>query len=160
MRHENSRSRVIPNVALAVSLLIAALMGGVVVTYILDFSFEILLPILNGSEGTSSISYGPSNALVLGLLGGLPAAGISYFFAKRYPVLTISAVLKTAWIGPVVTAILLVFFMLLLWPAAAAVVIVVACFIGVACALLFELAGAATFLFSHGDRNLSASVGD
>lgn len=117
-------------------------------------------PMPNGSEGTSSISSGASTALVLGLLGGLPAAGISYYFAKRCRVLTISAVLKTAWIGPVVMAILLVFFMLLLWPAVAAFAIVVPGFIGIACALLFELAGAVSLLFSHGGHSLSGSAGD
>lgn len=125
---------------LLAALFAAVVAGGFVAELVVKFCFEVVLPTMSQSNGTSSISIGGVNPLVFAVVGGIPSLAISYWASGRSRVLTAMRVLATAWIGPAVMSFLLLLLCAVLWPPALAVGILFSVLVGASCGLLFEFA--------------------
>ncbi|WP_156153108.1 hypothetical protein [Microbacterium oxydans] len=121
------------------ALFAAVIAGGFVTELVVKFCFEIALPTMSQSNGTSSISIGGANPLVFAVVGGIPSLAISYWASGGSRVLAATRVLATVWIGPAVMSFLLLLLFAVLWPPALAVGLLFSGSVGITCGLLFEL---------------------
>lgn len=119
-------------------LIIASIGCGFLVQQVIDSGLSLMS---STTGGMISFIAGPSNAILLAFIGGLPAVSVAFLTIYQEGRIEARRTLRRIWIGPVVTAAILGCVLLIFWPAAIYSILILVIFSGVGGAMLFEAAG-------------------